>query len=283
MPGIMNKTMKIPEKPELVAVDLDGTLLNSEHKISDKTVRVIKALDSSGIPVIISTGRSYEGMIHFKNQLDLKNPVICYNGAMIADGASDKILHQWLLPSDITKKAYQYARERDIHIQVFQDGELYFEKAREESAYYEKSTSLTGNITSLDDWDNLEVTKALMILPPSRESGEFPELHEAQAFFQKKYGERLYCALSKPFYLEFINGEGSKGNALDQLSRDMGIPREKMAAFGDGFNDLEMLEYAGISVAMANSPEGVKEKCRHITPLNNDEDGVADYIEKYFL
>lgn len=279
----MKETMSLHEKPELVAVDLDGTLLNSEHKLSDRTVSVIKALDSSGIPVVISTGRSYEGMMHYKNQLNLKNPVICYNGAMIADGATDSILHQWLLPSDITKEAYLYARERGIHIQVFQDGELYFEKRREESDYYEDSTGLCGRITNLDEWNNLEVTKALMILPPSRESGEFPELHEAQSYFQDKYGERLYCALSKPFYLEFINGKGSKGNALDQLSRDMGIPREKMAAFGDGFNDLEMLDYAGISVAMSNAPQGVKERCTYTTDLSNDDHGVADFIEKHIL
>lgn len=277
----MNETLL--EKPELVAVDLDGTLLNGEHKLSDKTVSVIKALDNSGIPVVISTGRSYEGMMHYKNQLNLKNPVICYNGAMIADGSADSILHQWLLPSDITKEAYMYARERGFHIQVFQDGELYFEERREESDYYEHSTGLTGRITNLDEWKNLEVTKALMIMPPSRVSGEFPELHEAQSYFQKKYGDRLYCALSKPYYLEFINGLGSKGNALDQLSRDMGIPREKMAAFGDGFNDLEMLDYAGISVAMSNAPQGVKERCLYTTELSNDEDGVADFIQKYIL
>lgn len=280
---IMNKTPDFSGMPELVALDLDGTLLNSQHKLSDKTISVIKALDRTGIPVVISTGRSYEGMMHFKNQLDLKTPVICYNGAMIADGATDSILHEWLLPSDITREAYQYARDRQIHLQVFQEGELYYEKSREESAYYEQSTGLSGRLTDFDTWDNLDVTKALMVMPPSRESGAFPELHQAQAHFQEKYGDRLYCALSKPFYLEFINGKGSKGNALDQLSRDMGIPKERMAAFGDGFNDLEMLDYAGLSVAMANAPEGVKERCDRVTDLSNDDDGVADFIEKNFL
>jgi Cof subfamily protein (haloacid dehalogenase superfamily) len=278
---IMKSNDMIP--PRLVAVDLDGTLLNSDHRLSERTIASMRRLEDAGIPVVISTGRSYEGMMHFKNDIGLKNPVICYNGAVIADGGSDRILHQWLLSADIARSALDYARERNIHLQFFQDGELYFERRREESAYYEASTGLTGHVTDFDSWENLEVTKALMVLPPSRESGEFPELHEAKAHFESLFGEKLYCALSKPFYLEFINGRGSKGNALLQVCRDMGIRAEEIAAFGDGFNDLEMLEVAGMSVAMSNAPDGVKNACSHITELNNDEDGVADFVERYFL
>ena len=269
--------------PRMVAVDLDGTLLNSEHRLSDRTIDAMRRLEDAGIPVVISTGRSYEGMMHFKNSIGLKNPVICYNGAVIADGAEDRITHQWLLPAEITRAAVDYARDRGIHIQFFQDGELYYERVREESEYYEASTGLKGHVIDFDSTVDLEVTKALMILPPSRESGEFPELHEARDHFQNLYGERLYCALSKPFYLEFINGLGSKGNALLQVCKDMGIKAEEIAAFGDGFNDIEMLEVAGMSVAMSNAPEGVKDACSHITELNNDEDGVADFVDRYFL
>ena len=216
-------------------------------------------------------------------RLDLKNPVICYNGALIADGADDSVLYEWLLPADITRAALDYAKQRDFHIQIFRDGELYYERRREESFYYEASTGLKGHVIDFEASDIQEVTKALMILPPSRVSGEFPELEEAKAHFEGLFGERLYCALSKPFYLEFINGKGSKGNALRQVCRDMGVDPNEIAAFGDGFNDIEMLDVAGMSVAMANAPEGVKRVCSHVTELENDEDGVADFVEKYFL
>ncbi len=271
------------EKPALAAFDLDGTLLTSEHLLTDLTVRAIGKLEAAGVCVVISTGRSYEGMAHYARQLGLKTPIICYNGAMIADGADGRVLHEWLLPDDIAREALAYARQRDIHFQVFRNGELWYEKEREESAYYKASTGLDGRVGRLDEWEVLEPTKALMILPPSRQPAEFPELHEAREYFSNRYGQRLYCALSKPFYLEFINGKGSKGNALSQVADDLGIGADRVAAFGDGFNDLEMLEYAGLSVAMANAPEGVREKCRLVTPLSNDEDGVADFIERYFL
>jgi Cof subfamily protein (haloacid dehalogenase superfamily) len=275
-------TVKL-KNPGIVAVDLDGTLLKSDHTLSQRTIETLRVLEDQGSRVVISTGRSYEGMKHFKDQIGLKNPVICYNGAMIADGSTDSILHHWLLPADITRAAHQFAREMGFHFQVFQDGELYFEARGEEAEYYEASTGLKGHLTSFDDWENLEVTKALMILSPSREPMIYPELSVAQSFFEEIYGERLYCALSKPFYLEFINGKGSKGNALHQVGTDLHVPRESIVAFGDGFNDLEMLDYAGMSVAMSNAPEGVKERCTHETSLSNDEDGVADFIETYFL
>jgi len=267
----------------IVAVDLDGTLLKTDHTLSQRTVDALRSLENRNCHVVISTGRSYEGMMKYKDQIGLKTPVICYNGAMIADGSTDSVLHQWLLPTDIARAAHQYARSQGIYFQVFRDGQLFYERECEESRYYEASTGLKGQITDFDSWENLEVTKALMIMPPSRESAQFPELSVAQEHFRELYGDKLYCALSKPFYLEFINGKGSKGNALHQVGVDLNVPREKIAAFGDGFNDLEMLEYAGVSIAMANAPEGVRERCLYTTPRTNDEDGVADFIERYFL
>jgi len=275
-----NEKMK---QTELVAVDLDGTLLKADNTLTERTVEALKALERRNCRVVISTGRSYEGMMKYKDQIGLKTPVICYNGAMIADGGTDLVLHQWLLPSDIARAAHRYARSQNIYFQVFREGQLFYEKECEESRYYEASTGLKGQLTDFDSWENMEVTKALMIMPPSRESAQFPELAVAQEQFKETYTKRLYCALSKPFYLEFINGKGSKGNALHQVGLDFDVPREKIAAFGDGFNDLEMLEYAGVSVAMANAPEGVRERCLYTTPLTNNEDGVADFIERYFL
>jgi len=271
------------EKPGIVAVDLDGTLLKSDHTLSERTIEALRALENRNCRVVISTGRSYEGMMKYKDQIGLKTPVICYNGAVIADGGTDRVLHQWLLPTDIARAAHQYAKSKGIYFQAFRDGQLFYEYECEQSRYYEASIGLKGMLTDFETWESLEVTKALMIMPPSREPGEFPELHEAQEYFRNLYGDRLYCALSKPFYLEFINGKGSKGNALHQVGVDLGVSREKIAAFGDGFNDLEMLEYAGVSVAMANAPQGVRERCLYTTPCTNDEDGVADFIERHFL
>ncbi len=272
--------MKIPP---LVAVDLDGTLLNNDHGLSSLTKQVISRAEGAGILVIISTGRSYKGMMHYKDELGLKNPVICYNGAMIVDGAKDKILHQWPLPHNLTKSAVDYARERGFHLQIFQNERLLYEREGEESEFYQGSTGLRGEVVNFDELETLECAKALMVRPPSRHSAAFPELLEARQHFHRLYEDALFCVQSRPFYLEFMNGEASKGKALDFVCRELGIAPEDCAAFGDAFNDLEMLEKAGISVAMANAPEELKSSCCCVTEYSNDQDGVARFIQKHFL
>ena len=276
-----NPREKIPF-PRIVAVDLDGTLLRSDLTISDRTVETFRRIRAKGGMPVISTGRSYEAVVSIQERLGLDTPVICYNGAMICDGRDGRIMHELRLPSDVARGVLEEARRMDLHYQGFLDGQLYYERKREETDFYEAQTGLTGKTVNFDEWDVLEFTKVLLIAPPGRESREWPELDEMQDFAEKRYGSRVYTAHSKPFYLEMIHGESSKGHALKQLGEDFGIPREEIAAFGDGFNDLEMLSYAGISVAMGNAPEKVREQTEFTTAGNN-EDGIALFLEKHFL
>ncbi len=278
----MNNTKdKIPF-PGIVAVDLDGTLLRSDLTISDRTVEAFHRIREKGSVPVISTGRSYEAVAAIQKRLDLDTPVICYNGAMICDGRDGRVLHELRLPSDVARGVLAEARKRDLHYQGFLEGQLYYEKKREETDYYEAQTGLTGKVVNFDDWDVLEFTKVLLIANPGRESRLWPELTEMQEFASETFGSRVYTAFSKPFYLEMIHGESSKGHALKQLGADLGVPREAIAAFGDGFNDLEMLSYAGISVAMGNSPDEVREQTLYTTS-GNDEDGIARFLEEHFL
>jgi len=278
----MNQKKENLTFPRILAVDLDGTLLRSDHTVSDRTVKAFRELKKRDCVPVICTGRSYEAVIGIKDRLGLDTPVICYNGAMICDGKDGTILHEWRLPPDITRETLEKARERDIHFQGFSLGQLYFEKRRTETEYYEAMSGLTGHVVNFDDWDSMEFTKAQLIGQPDRDSKEWPELKTFQAELKERFGDRLYTAFSTPFYLEMINGDSSKGAALGQIARDLYADPAQVAAFGDGFNDMEMLEFAGISVAMANAPEEIRKKTA-FTTLGNNEDGVADFIEKNFL
>lgn len=267
--------------PGIIALDLDGTLLDENHEISDRTVAVLQRMQERGALPVISTGRSYEAVLPFQERLGLNNPVICYNGAMICDGASGAVLHEAYLPDDIARYALSLTRSRGIHYQGFHKGALLFEKRGPESEFYEALTGLTGQVVNFDDREALNFTKALLIGPPGRPSGEWPELGEIQKNLEERFGPRLYTAFSRPFFLELINGEASKARALERLGGERGIGPERIAAFGDGFNDVEMLSYAGISVAMANAPEEVKGRARFVTESNND-DGVAAFLESRY-
>lgn len=274
-------TEKLP-LPKIIALDLDGTLLRSDHSISDRTVAIFKKMQALGSIPVISTGRSYEALRVIKDRLGLQTPVICYNGAMICDGRDGSVLHELCLPNDIAREVLQTCRERGVYFQGFWEGQLYYEEKTAISEFYEAHTGLSGRTVNFNDWDTLEFTKILLIGPPDRPAQSWPELDRIQMDVKERFGARIYMAYSKPMYLEMIHGDSSKGHALKQLGDDMGIPRNEIAAFGDGFNDLEMLEYAGISVAMGNAPEELKKRTTHITS-SNDEDGIAEFLEKNFL
>ncbi|OQY31902.1 MAG: hypothetical protein B6241_12755 [Spirochaetaceae bacterium 4572_59] len=268
--------------PKIIALDLDGTLLRSDHSISDRTVDTFKRIQALGSIPVISTGRSYEALTVIKDRLGLQTPVICYNGAMICDGRDGSVLHELCLPDDIAREVLQICRDKGVYFQGFWAGQLYYEEKTAISDYYEAHTGLRGRIVNFDDWDSLEFTKVLLIGPPDRSSSTWPELDNIQKDVKERFGSRIYTAYSKPMYLEMIHGDSSKGHALKQLADDMGILPSEIAAFGDGFNDLEMLEYAEISVAMANAPEELKKRTAYTT-VSNDEDGIADFLEKNFL
>ena len=214
---------KIPF-PGIVAVDLDGTLLRSDLSISDRTVEALHRIRAKGSVPVISTGRSYEAVAAIQKRLNLDTPVICYNGAMTCNGRDGRVLHELRLPHDIARAVLAEARKRDIHYQGFLEGQLYYEKKREETEYYEAQTGLSGKIVNFDDWEVLEFTKVLLISSPSRKTGAWPELNEMQEVARERFGDRAYTAFSKPFYLEIIHGESSKGHALKQLGEDLGFP-----------------------------------------------------------
>ncbi|MDA3851499.1 MAG: HAD-IIB family hydrolase, partial [Spirochaetaceae bacterium] len=125
-------------------------------------------------------------------------------------------------------------------------------------------------------------TKVILIGPWNRESQQWPELHQAEQSIKKDLGDRVYTAFSKPFYLEVINGDCSKGIALEYLMKEQGLQKQDLVAFGDGLNDLEMLQFASTSVAMENSHPELFQHCTHRTS-DCDEDGVAAFIEKHYL
>lgn len=267
--------------PGIAAFDLDGTLLKSDHSLTPRTAEALRALHGKGCLPVISTGRSYEGVEKILKTLELDIPVICYNGAMIVYGKG-KVLQHWKLPEEPLRKVLQMARERGIHFQGFHGKEVFAEQSGPPTDYYLKATGLVTEITDFDQWPELDMTKVILIGPYNRESREWPELHLMQKDIQERFGDFFYTAFSKPFYLELIDGQCSKGIALQWLMESFDVDLQHCAAFGDGMNDAEMLKAAGISIAMSNSDPKLFSFCSHRT-LSNEEEGVAAFIEENWL
>lgn len=279
----MNEASKKLPLPDLIAFDLDFTLLRDDHTLSERTAAALRELNARGCIPLISTGRNYQGVLPFIRQLGYESPVISSNGAMICNGLDGTVLHEWPLPDDITSGMLKEARRLGIHFQGFNNRDLFYERQGEESDFYEGITGLKGKVVQFDTWKSFHFIKALMIGPPGRSSGKWPELHEARQLFDTLFGKRLYAVFSRPCYLDLMNGEASKGIALQTLCDDLSIDPVRVAAFGDAPNDADMLNVAGISVAMKNAPREIRNQADWITNCTNNDDGVAEFIESRFF
>lgn len=260
-------------KIEAVATDLDGTLLNCEHKISEYNKLVLKKITEMGIPVIIATGRLYTSLYKYKQELDLKTPVVCYNGAMVVNGATDEKIYDVLLESDIVKEIIGIARAENIHLNLFHGAEWYIESTREEVETYKNTSGLEYHLLTAENFENKPVNKLMFV-------GENSKLLKIEAILNERFGDRIYKAFSRPHFLEILNKNVSKGFALLETLKTMNINKENVIAFGDAENDAEMVAGVGIGVAMGNASEGLKSKAKYVADTN-DNDGVGKFLNEY--
>ncbi len=255
------------KKIKLVALDMDGTLLTDEKKISPVTKDCLSALTQMGIYVVIITGRSYEALKPYKEELGLETPVICYNGSQIVDGKTGRIMKDYTLPDKSSRYIIDFARKNDIHVQGYKEGVLYFEERRPESEMYESHVNLKGRIVNFDSMDPLDFTKMMYV-------GDHENLRKAMEKVEAGIGDTTSIMFSNTEFLEFMRKGVSKGEALHMLLSDMNIAPEEVIAFGDGDNDVPLIQAAGTGVAMGNASPAVKEAADITAPSNND-DGIA--------
>jgi Cof subfamily protein (haloacid dehalogenase superfamily) len=255
-----------------VAFDLDGTLLHSDKTISTYTLETIDKLKTLGFTIIIATGRSRESAESFRKILDLHTPIVCYNGACVIDADTGEELVHLTIAEHISREIVRLSREYHMALHAYHNHKLFFEAASMQANSYE---SLSRGSSFMVDFDNLEklaFTKAMYI-------GDVTIIEE----IRKRLEVLFPGALSKVYtylnYFEIMHAKANKGNALAHVVEKLGIKREQTIAFGDGENDLEMIEWAGHGVTMENAPETVKANARHIAGPNN-EDGVAKYLTK---
>jgi len=262
------------EKIKVVAVDLDGTLLTDDKRISEATESSLRNLSKRGISVIIATGRSYEALKPFKEQLELDTPVICYNGAQVVDGRTEEILLDIRLPDSSSRFIIDYARKNDIHVHAYKEGGLYYERRRKESDYYESHVGVKGRVVNFDTMKPFGFTKMMYV-------GDHAHLERAAGVAVPAIGMNTSVIFSNTEFLEFIHKDVSKGNGLLYALDLMGYSPEEAVAFGDGDNDISLLEAAGIGVAMGNASPSVKAAADIIAP-SNSEDGIAFVFSSFF-
>ena len=237
--------------------DIDGTLLNRAHRMSPRTLAITRRLAQAGIPIILVSARPPLAITPFTDAIGGKQPLIAFNGALIAD------LHRLeaLLENDpaITSINYYqgthwYSPDPD-NFWTVQEGDITSLRATKRPA------SLT-NVHKILVMGDAPVIRALQ----ERLKPQFPHLEIHR---------------SKDEYLEIVNKRATKAQAIAFMGERLGVPAAESVAFGDNYNDLDMLRYAGYSVAMGNAPDDIKAECSIVT-APNDEDGLAQVLERLF-
>ncbi|WP_295159496.1 Cof-type HAD-IIB family hydrolase [uncultured Brachyspira sp.] len=255
---------------KLIATDLDGTLLNNQHKISEYNKNVIKAACEMGIKIILSTGRPVSAALKFLYDLNIDTELISFNGAMITDKNSNIIYNQ-SLNADIGKELINIAEKYKIYYQGFLADRWnigFFDKKWLD--FYISIAEIDNYTIGFDDIEDFSFSKFMFI-------GENSTLKNIAEELEQTFGDKIYYTFSRPVYLEVHSPNVSKAKALKYLSDKYNINADNIMAFGDNNNDLEMLEYANISVAVENAENIVKLKAKYITK-SNEENGVGIFI-----
>lgn len=259
-----------------VVFDLDDTLLHDDRTISSFTIDVFQRLHDAGLRFIAASGRAKFSMKPFVEQLSCVSAYIACNGAEIWDAATHDLLHQELIPVDVSREIAKFAEDHDCYAHFYDEASFYYNRHSQYSVLYASSSGLTGIYAGkLSEYISEPRNKIILI----------DDEHKIQSLYSEaslQFSGKASVTCSKPIYLEFNPLNASKGNALAFLAERLGFALEDVIAFGDSLNDLSMLRSAGISIAVSNAWTAVKKECDAICASNN-EDGPARFLLQHYL
>lgn len=265
-------------KYKLIALDLDGTLKNSNNEITPKTKEALIQAQKLGIKVVLASGRPTAGLRHEARELELEKYggyILSFNGARVVDVQTGKTVYEQTLTIDEAKRSYDRAKEFGLTCITYEDDILVTEDIDDKYACAEACINdiPKRKVESFKESLKDPIHKVLL-------TGQPDYVASIEEEFKKPFGDSLSIYRSAPFFIEVMAKGIDKAASLDKLVKLLKIKQEEVMAFGDGYNDLSMIEYAGLGVAMDNAVAGVKARANEIT-LSNNDDGIAYTLKKY--
>jgi Cof subfamily protein (haloacid dehalogenase superfamily) len=262
----------VPTRYKLIVLDLDGTLLDAEQKITARTRLVLERAQADGVAVAVATGRSYALTRYFVDGLPLNGPQITYNGAIIADPVSGVPLFARHIPPALVAPVLTFLAEQEVYVSYYTDDTIYVTGRSDlEIALVPPGMPEPARVPSFDAVTHLPALKLVAVAENDRISALRPLAEEA-------FGAKLYVTRTHAVLLEFLHASVSKGAALQWVMESLGLERDQVIAFGDSHNDIELLRMAGTGVAMGNADAEVRAASDLVAPPNT-EDGVARVLE----
>lgn len=268
---------------KLICSDIDGTLLNKDRQLSDRTIKAFKNLDSA-IPVVLISSRMPKAMRHLQAELDiLDQPLIAYNGGLVLSYEDNDVvsLLSKEVPIEITIQLLTFISKSTIHASLYNADEWYVPAMDYWAKREQNNTKVDPTVADLNNvcanWKNQNKGPHKIMC-----MGEAGEIQLLENWINMYHAKTLNAYRSKPTYLEISSKQISKLSALSfLLEQKLPVSLEQVIAFGDNYNDIEMIQGVGMGVAVGNAKEEVKAVADRLS-LSNLEDGVAVVLEEVF-
>jgi Cof subfamily protein (haloacid dehalogenase superfamily) len=267
-------------KPLMLALDMDDTLLRSDLSISDRTRNAIKRTEETGVTVVLASGRIPEAMEYFSRLLGLHKRsgyIVSNNGALIQESHTGNVIHEARLESRIALAICDLADSEGFPVQMYKDDTMYISRSNEFSDSDQRATGIRQVV--VENFRGMLGEGCHKLIIP----GDPAILTNMESLLRTCLGKEITMFTSRPYFLEIMPRETNKGSALAKIADILGINAEDALAIGDSMNDEAMIRWAGIGVAMANGDERIKNIADFVTDNTNDDDGVAEIIEKYLF
>ena len=267
-------------KYKMIVLDLDGTLTNNKKEITPKTKEALMQAQAKGVHIVLASGRPTYGIIPLAEELELKNHggfILAYNGGKIIDCTNNRVLFEQKLDEKLVPMLYEGAKKAGLQILTYQGEGI---AATQKDDKYVQIEAHINKIPVVQYDDFLRqlvypINKCLIV-------GEPTKLHQLELSLLAQLKGQMELYRSADYFLECVPLGIDKAQSLNRLITTLGITKEEVIACGDGYNDLSMIRFTGLGVAMANAAKDIQSEADYVT-LSNEEDGVAHVVEQFIL
>lgn len=261
----------------LLAIDLDGTLVNHQLQMDPRDVAAVKAAAQAGVTVVLATGRMFKSSLRYAQPLGLTGPIINYQGAVVRDISSGEVWYRCELTVDMQQRVLALAEPKDWHVNAYVDEVVYTARARPEAELYARVALVPYEVVGLlSRWVHQDATKMVLVtLNPEDVPARMAELAAWM-------GDVARVTRSLDWFIEVVNPQVSKARALAMVADRLGIPQAEVCAIGDNLNDEDMVSWAGFGVAMGNAPAALKAVAKFVTGSIQDA-GVSQVIDRFVI
>lgn len=266
---------------KLLVLDVDGTLLNSEGKISKRTNGVIRKAHQTGTTIVLASGRPLHGLIPLAQELDLQNAggyIIAYNGAEIIDAKTHKVIYDKTIDKGVFPFIEKEANKLGVGIFTYSEDDVITNRIEDPYIQREAKINNMGIVEAKPLAEAIDFNPRKAVLVNDDEN----EITRLEKDFNARLDGTMNVFRTEPYFLEVVPNATDKSSGLSVLLDKLDIKVADVMAIGNGAADYSMIQLAGFGVAMGNASDSIK-RCADVVTKSNDEDGVAEAIEKYIL